>query len=65
MLHVEQDHIANAVPVKRKDILLLQRVEDGVSLEGSYLGDSSLVSPSKVFMLRIDVPDLGPGLRPV
>ena len=60
MLHVEQDHIANAVPVKRKDVLLLQRVEDGVSLEGSYLGDSSLLSLSKVFNVKNRCPGFGP-----
>jgi hypothetical protein len=32
--HVEEDHIAKADPVKRKDVSLLQRVEDGASLEG-------------------------------
>ncbi|KAF8588847.1 hypothetical protein K439DRAFT_1334144 [Ramaria rubella] len=34
-VHVETEHIATAEPVKRKDITLLQRTEDGTSLQGS------------------------------
>jgi len=36
MIHVEEEHLSKAVPVKRKDVPLLQRAEDATSLQGLY-----------------------------
>ena len=34
--HVEVDHIANATPVKRRDVSLLEFVENGTAMPGSF-----------------------------